>query len=84
MGGDLWQWNKATINNSASRGLRGGDSFLEDNYLASSYRSYSSPAAEGWNTVGFRVAMAPEPSTIAMLLASVVGLLAYACRRSHG
>lgn len=77
MGGDLWQWNEAVIGSGATRGLRGGDSFLDSSYLVSSYRSYNSPAGEGWNTVGFRVAMVPEPGAFVMVFTAAMGLLAY-------
>jgi formylglycine-generating enzyme len=81
MGGGLWQWNEAVIDGSTSRGLRGGDCHLDANHLTSSYRSYNSPASEGWSTVGFRVVSVPEPSSIALLFAGAVSLLACSCRR---
>jgi autotransporter-associated beta strand protein len=74
MGGDVWQWNEADIGSNA-RGLRNGDSHLDSDHLASYYRSYNSPPADGWSTVGFRVASVPEPSSIAMLLAIAAGML---------
>lgn len=81
MAGNLWQWNEAIINNSTSRGLRGGDSNLSASYLVSSYRSYNSPAADGWSTVGFRLASIPEPSSIVLLVLGAFGLASYAWRR---
>ena len=79
MGGNIWQWNEAII--GSSRGLRGGDCHLDSSYLISSYRSYNSPPADGWSTVSIRVASVPEPSSIAMLLAGVISLLAFCWRR---
>ncbi len=80
MGGDVWQWNEANISGSF-RGLRGGAwyNFLS-NYLASSTRIDDDPTSENYY-FGFRVASVPEPGTIALLLAGVLSLLAYAWRR---
>ena len=80
MGGDLWKWNEAIIG-SVSRGLRGGDCHLDSNYLTASYRSYNSPAADGWSTVSLRVASVPEPGGLAMLFVGAISLLTYAWRR---
>jgi formylglycine-generating enzyme len=80
MAGNVWQWNEAKIN-SSSRGLRGGDCHLDSSYLTASYRDYNSPPADGWSTVGFRVASVPEPSSVAMLFAGAISLLAYTWRR---
>ncbi|MGO9113338.1 MAG: SUMF1/EgtB/PvdO family nonheme iron enzyme [Thermoguttaceae bacterium] len=77
MGGDVWQWNEAIIDSSTG-GLRGGDSNLSGDCLASSYRSYNSDRADGWSTVGFRVASSeavPEPGSVAMLFAGAAAFL---------
>ena len=78
MGGDVWQWNEANIENYY-RGLRGGDWDSHSSYLASSARSYDllAPSLE-YCFIGFRVASVPEPCSVALLLAGAVGLLAYA------
>jgi formylglycine-generating enzyme required for sulfatase activity len=81
MGGNLWQWNEAIVDGN-TRGLRGGDCHLNSDRLASSFRDYNSPPADGWSTVTIRVASVPEPGSIAMLLAGVISLLAYAWRRT--
>jgi formylglycine-generating enzyme len=92
MGGDVWQWNEAVIDGN-SRALRGGDCHLDSGRLASFYCSDnynggydSSPPADGWSTVGFRVASVPEPGSIVMLFAGGVGLLIWRRARTprHG
>jgi formylglycine-generating enzyme required for sulfatase activity len=81
MDGDVFQWNDATLR-GVQRGLRGGcwgDTF---DSLESSCRWYGeSPASDEDCGVGFRVAMVPEPSTIALWLVSAACLLGYAWRR---
>ena len=81
MGGDVWQWAEANIVEECTA-LRGGFYYLDSGELASSVRGYEIP---GWvscaDDVGFRVASVPEPSTIALLLASAACLLGYAWRR---
>ncbi|MFZ1936535.1 MAG: SUMF1/EgtB/PvdO family nonheme iron enzyme [Thermoguttaceae bacterium] len=80
MGGDVWQWNETAVENS-SRGLRGGSLVNGWGSLASSYRSYYNfPTYEDWG-VGFRVASVPEPSSISLVIAGGLCLLAYAWRR---
>ena len=79
MGGDVYQWNETTVS-SSSRGLRGGTWCYYSGNLASSARDDIYPANES-NLTGLRVASVPEPSTIALMFAGTVGLLAYAWRR---
>lgn len=79
-GGDVWQWNEATVT-STGRGLRGGcfASWRDSTCLAASYRSNSDPLNELVD-IGFRVASVPEPSCVPMvLIVALVGLL-YAVR----
>lgn len=88
MGGDVWQWNEAII--GSKRGLRGGDCHLDVSRLASSYCSSdhiggydSSPPADGWSPVGFRVAGldVPEPGSVAMLVGIAAMMLLYCWRK---
>ena len=76
-GGNVWEWNEG-ITNTSDRGIRGG-SFLDGSPkgFAASSRNGTTPEQEN-ASVGFRVAMVPEPST-ALLLAG--GLLALAAGR---
>ncbi len=71
MSGDLDQWNEQlfTFPSGSYRGTRGGN-FLEGSAvdLASSARFFGTPTFE--DTVGFRVVLVPEPSTL------VLGVLA--------
>jgi formylglycine-generating enzyme required for sulfatase activity len=78
MGGDVWQWNEANINNFY-RGSRGG-AFGYDSYdLASSTRVHYPPDED--SLVGFRVAEVPEPGSITLLLAASLGLAGVAVVR---
>ncbi len=79
MGGDVWQWNEANIDDYG-RGLRGGNWTYGSDGLASSNRSSYFPADEV-NDHGFRVAMVPEPGSIMLAVAGGVCLLAYAWRQ---
>ena len=81
MGGDLSQWNEANYDNeNLYRGFRGGYYWGPPSFLVSSYRDYASPTDE-YPSATFRVASVPEPSTIALLLASAACLLGCAWRR---
>ncbi len=81
MGGDVSQWNEATIQVVVpERGLRGGSWDYNFSTLASSLR-YGYPPTVEINDVGFRVASVPEPTSLALLLAGGFCLLAYAWRR---
>ena len=81
MGGDIYQWNEADFFGS-DRGYRGGSFVNYYNRTDSSFRSYDDPT-DAFSLLGFRVASSeavPEPSTLALLIASAVGLLAFAWR----
>ena len=80
MGGNVYQWNEAILG-SEYRGLAGGCWGYDSSNLASSdaaggfYPTYIDPG------YGFRVASVPEPSTLALLVCGMLGLVAYAWRR---
>lgn len=63
-GGNVFEWNEALISGSF-RGSRGGSWNYGANLLRASYRSFPDPPES--NTVGFRVATVPEPSTLMLL-----------------
>jgi formylglycine-generating enzyme required for sulfatase activity len=65
-GGNVWEWNDAVISGS-SRGLRGGSWASAVNILASSGRSDSVPSGE-YDSVGFRVASVPEPTSLLLTM----------------
>ena len=85
MGGDVWQWDEANIHGTF-RGLRGGSSGFDSDYLASSYRRTSgyNPSTE-IGDIGFRVGSSvatPEPSSIALLLAGALAFAIWRRRRT--
>ena len=81
MGGDVYQWNEASIAVSF-RGLRGGSWDDNSDYLASSVRNFTYPTGEYYGAVGFRVASVPEPGSIALLLAGAVAFGIWRQRRN--
>jgi formylglycine-generating enzyme required for sulfatase activity len=87
-GGNVWEWNEAIMlppGQSTSRGLRGGwhgsSAHGFGGYLAKTYRGSLEPEAEHDSSIGFRVAMIPEPGTGLLVMAGLLGLAGW--RRSH-
>jgi formylglycine-generating enzyme len=75
--GNVFNWDDGIIAGS-SRGLCGGSWAYGSNYLQSSGRNFGGPSNE-FDSVGFRVATVPEP-TSALLM--TFGVFVVACRRS--
>lgn len=65
MMGNVEEWNEALYFGS-NRGFRGGSYRYYDSDLRSSYRNFTTPGIEA-NSLGFRVASVPEPSTLLLL-----------------
>ncbi len=82
MGGDVYQWNDANIDDSL-RGLRGGFWASTSDTLAASYRydDFSGNPSLERDAVGFRVAEVPEPGSITLVVCGGPCLLAYAWRK---
>ncbi len=78
-GGNVWEWNEAIIGGSL-RGQRGGAFNDDPMFLSASERNAGLPALE-LESVGFRVASIPEPSTGLLVMTGLLGL-AYRRRRS--
>ena len=76
----MWEWNETAYdgsNNTAgeTRELRGGSWYDSSYYLDASYRYGDFVPAHGNNSLGFRVASVPEPSTGLLVLLGLSGLL---------
>jgi formylglycine-generating enzyme required for sulfatase activity len=81
--GNVWEWAESAfdgINNSSSedRAIRGGAYSSSGDTLRSSFRSFGTPA-DSFDSIGFRVASVPEPSSTVLMISA--GLLAIARRR---
>ena len=84
-GGNVWDWTESAFDGSNSfssefRAIRGGYWNDAESYLSSSVRFFYDPRDE-FDSVGFRVASVPEPSTYALLLMTAAGALWMARRR---
>jgi formylglycine-generating enzyme required for sulfatase activity len=83
-GGNVWEWNEASI--FGGRSVRGGgwsDSNVGANHLAASFRGSQDPAIEP-NSFGFRVATVatavPEPSGFVLAALGLIGLVVWRLR----
>jgi formylglycine-generating enzyme required for sulfatase activity len=73
-GGNIWEWNETVI--GGIRGLRGGSFHHTLSSLRAAYPFTGlDPMYEDSSTIGFRVAMIPEPSTIRLGALVAIGLL---------
>jgi formylglycine-generating enzyme required for sulfatase activity len=84
-GGNVWEWNESAFDgsnssSSASRAVRAGNWLGPDFGLRSSERGGLDPSFEV-NSLGFRVASVPEPSTYALLAVAAMGCGAHLLRR---
>ena len=81
MMGNVWQWLESpyygNYGTSSYRSSRGGCFLFTPNYLASSYRTGFGPTGES-ESIGFRVAMVPEPGSVSLLVCgAVAGLICW-------
>lgn len=73
-GGNVWEWTETVISGSG-RGRRGGSFLGGEANLRASSRSSSFPTSE-FDTIGFRVASVPEPTSMVLtMLASGMMLI---------
>jgi sulfatase modifying factor 1 len=80
-GGNVWEWNEATVDGSY-RSLRGGSYKHSGDFLHASDRHlFTGPRSE-WGPVGFRVAEVPEPATLSLLVLGGLGALERRRRRT--
>lgn len=85
--GNVWEWTESAVfgpndSSSGARAFRGGFLFGSESLLRSSVRRGSFPPASSVDTVGFRVASVPEPSTTVLMLSASVFALARRRRRA--
>jgi formylglycine-generating enzyme len=76
-GGNVWEWNEATID--LLRGSQGGSCVLTDGdwTLESSWAEFRYPTYAGnAELIGFRVVQLPEPASLPLLAVGVMGMLA--------
>ncbi|MDB4433107.1 formylglycine-generating enzyme family protein [bacterium] len=78
-GGNVWEWNEA-IESVSNRVYRGGNWNYSVGHLAASVRLSDHPTNEN-DSLGFRVAMIPEPGTGLLLGLGLAGLAAGQRRR---
>jgi len=79
-GGNVWEWTEQLGSSGVSRGLRGGSW----DYPQERLRATEGMTAiiEGGNTsVGFRVALVPEPSSYLLGMLALIGLIAFKRRK---
>jgi len=82
-GGNVWEWNDAI--GSSQQGVRGGswrgtNSSFDVRALASTNRLSFAPTFQA-DSIGFRLAAVPEPSTYALILMAGAGWLLWKRRR---
>ena len=83
--GNVWEWQESALsapNDSSSedRAIRGGRFDLPDAILRSSYRGPVDPSYSD-DSLGFRVASVPEPSSVILMLGSGWIWLLKRCRK---
>ena len=74
-GGNVWEWNDAE--SGSLQGLGGGSWDWFEIWLRASYRNRDDPTIES-STVGFRVAIVPEPAVAGLM---VLGMVLVAWKR---
>ena len=67
-GGNVWEWNDLDALFGSSRGLRGGSWFGIGDYDLSSSRRYTTNPSDDADTLGFRVASVPEPTSVILAI----------------
>ena len=85
-GGNVWEWNESAFGGtnsspSENRAFRGGGWVSTEDFLRSSVRGNFDPR-DGSDSIGFRVASVPEPSTYALLLMAGAGWLLWRRRKA--
>ena len=76
MVGNVWQWVEESPGPGSNRRVRGGSYNSAATILSSLYPGLSDDVQ-----IGFRLAMVPEPSSVALALIGSVGVVAWGLRR---
>ena len=83
MTGNLWEWTSGTGASGSILVTRGAawSSADNPNPIASAFSRFNKNAAEGDNTIGFRLVSVPEPSTYALTAACTLAMGGLMARR---
>ena len=83
MTGNLWEWTSGTGGSGSILVTRGAawSSADNPNPIASAFSRFNKNAAEGDNTIGFRLVSVPEPSTYALTAACTLAMGGLMARR---